>query len=146
MRDIIIQKCFTRETRSGNFHLTIPFVIFYFIFNVNGIYRKDFDWGLYTIDTVIDRKESRQNSLFALTHFGDHALHHLFPTLDNAVLPYLYDSLFQTLREFESEARAYPFWELITGQFQQLARTEPMKNCSLKRVQAKERTADEKSI
>lgn len=106
--------------------------------------RKDFDWGLYTIDTVIDRKESLRNTLFAITHFGDHILHHLFPTLDHAVLPHLYDALYQTLNEFESEARAYPFWQLITGQFQQLARIDPMKDCAAKRSQLNEGNAADK--
>lgn len=78
----------------------------------------------------MDRKESCQKTALAITHFGDHVLHHLFPTLDHAVLPYLYDILFETLKEFEAEARSRPFWKLVAGQFQQLARVEPMTTCS----------------
>lgn len=92
---------------------------------------------MYNIDTTIDRKEIRQNTILAITHFGDHALHHLFPTLDQAVLSHLYDILFKTLAEFEVEAKAYPFWELISGQFQQLARIEPMTKCSKERFRIK---------
>lgn len=71
-------------------------------------------------------------------------MHHLFPTLDHAVLPHLYDALFQTLKEFEAEARAYPFWQLITGQFQQLARVDPIEKCSLERFRSKGNDAPEK--
>lgn len=52
------------------------------------------------------------------------------------MLPHLYDVLFETLEEFEAEARAYPFWQLITGQFKQLARIHPMEDCSLKRIRS----------
>lgn len=64
-------------------------------------------------------------------------MHHLFPTLDHAVLPYLYDILFETLIEFEAEAIAYPFWQLIRGQFQRLACVEPMTKCSHERLKLK---------
>lgn len=86
----------------------------------------------------MDRKESCQNTALAITHFGDHVLHHLFPTLDHAVLPHLYDILYETLIKFEAEARACPFWQLITGQFNQLARVEPMTKCSHERFKLKE--------
>lgn len=110
---------------------TIPFVC-----------RKNFDWGLYSIDTTIDRKEFCQKTILAIIHFGDHALHHLFPTLDHAVLPHLYDILFETLNEFEAEAKAYSFWKLISGQFQQLARVKPMEKCSHIRFKAQRADAN----
>lgn len=89
--------------------------------------RKSYDWGLYTIDTLMDRQELRKNTFLAMTNFGDHALHHLFPTLDNGILPQLYDDFFETLLEFEAECQCYPwFFETIKGQFQQLSRNEPM--------------------
>lgn len=105
---------------NSNFHFENHF----FFSNFSG----DFDWGLYTLDTVIDRKELRGNTLLALTNFGDHALHHLFPTLDHGVLPDLYDVFFETLLDFEAECHCYPwFFETIKGQFQQLSRVEPIK-------------------
>lgn len=88
---------------------------------------KGYDWGLYSIDTIMDRQELRGNTLLALTNFGDHALHHLFPTLDHGILAELYDILFETLLEFEAECQCYPwFFETIKGQFQQLSRIQPM--------------------
>ncbi|XP_055301663.1 cytochrome b5-related protein-like [Sitodiplosis mosellana] len=89
--------------------------------------RKGYDWGLYSIDTIMDRQELRGNTFLALANFGDHALHHLFPTLDHGILPQLYDILFETLLEFEAECQCYPwFFETIKGQFKQLSRVEPM--------------------
>lgn len=76
----------------------------------------------------MDRQELRGNKLLALTNFGDHALHHLFPTLDHGLLPELYNDFFKTMIEFEAECQCYPwFFETIKGQFQQLIRTEPQK-------------------
>lgn len=107
--------------------ISLKFSFYYFL------YRKNYDWGLYSIDTTIDRNEFCQKTILAITHFGDHALHHLFPTLDHAILPHLYDILFETLIDFEAKAIAYPFWELISGQFQQLTRIKPMAKCSYER-------------
>lgn len=76
----------------------------------------------------MDRQELRGNTLLALANFGDHALHHLFPTFDHAILPELYDIFFETLLQFEAECQCYPwFFETIKGQFKQLSRVEPMK-------------------
>lgn len=98
-------------------------IFFILFFNSKG-----YDWGIYSIDTVMDRQELRCNTLLALANFGDHALHHLFPTLDHGILPELYDLLYETLEEFEAECQCYPwFFETIKGQFQQLSRVEPMK-------------------
>ena len=74
----------------------------------------------------MDRRELRGNAFLSLTNFGDHTLHHMFPTVDHGLLPQLYDMFFQTLMEFEAESQAYPWYEVIKGQFLQLTRTEPM--------------------
>lgn len=88
----------------------------------------------------MDRQELRGNTLLALANFGDHALHHLFPTLDHGILPELYDIFFQTLLEFEAECQCYPwFFETVKGQFQQLLRIEPMKLDSHERFLLKAR-------
>ena len=74
----------------------------------------------------MERQELRGNTFLALANFGDHALHHLFPTLDHGLLPQLYDMFFQTLVEFEAESQCYPWYEAVKGQFLQLTRVEPM--------------------
>lgn len=85
---------------------------------------KSYDWGLYTVDTIMDRMAFRRNSFLALANFGDHVLHHLFPTFDHGILPHLYDTLFETLVEFEAESEGHPWFDVIKGQFLQLARVE----------------------
>ncbi|XP_030384255.1 cytochrome b5-related protein [Scaptodrosophila lebanonensis] len=86
--------------------------------------RPDHDWGLFQIDTIIDRGDVKWSDLLVLTHFGEHALHHLFPTLDHGVLKLLYPELQQTLKEFNGELREINHWGHIKGQTQQLLRTE----------------------
>lgn len=82
------------------------------------------DWGIFQLDTVMDRSDIKGKILLTLTHFGDHSLHHIFPTIDHALLPELHDTLIQTCQEFEADCRESRWWPLIKGQFQQLVRTE----------------------
>lgn len=105
---------------------------FFFFFKCTHI-REDLDWGLYQLDTIIDREDLKGSSFLVITHFGHHALHHLFPTLDHGILPELYPILYQTMNEYKGELRSFPWFPLIAGQFQQLARIEPLKDCPLKR-------------
>ncbi|KAH8413433.1 hypothetical protein KR009_011038 [Drosophila setifemur] len=84
--------------------------------------REDIDWGLYQIDTIIDRGDIKWSDLLVLTHFGEHALHHLFPTLDHGVLKHLYPELRKTMKEFDLELREINHWGHIKGHHQQLLR------------------------
>lgn len=94
------------------------------VFNLIFLYSPKLDWGIFQLDTVVDRSDIKGNILFTLTHFGDHALHHIFPTIDHAFLPHLEPILVQTCKEYEAEYRETRWWSLICGQFQQLVRTE----------------------
>lgn len=85
----------------------------------------------------MDNTDVRKHHLLALTHFGHHALHHLFPTLDHGVLPELYPILFDTMDEFEIELEAYPWYHLAYGQFRQLSRIQPNPTNSLEKLQRK---------
>lgn len=76
------------------------------------------------MDTVMEREDFQGNLFWCLTHFGDHILHHLFPTVDQAILPQLRETLLETCKHFETEFREIKWWGLIVGQFQQLARIE----------------------
>lgn len=87
--------------------------------------RDNRDWGLYQIDTIIDRRDLKGSQLLVLTHFGEHILHHLFPTLDHGVLPELYPVLYETMADFEGELRECSWIHHIIGQFRQLARITP---------------------
>jgi len=85
--------------------------------------RTDRDWGLFQLDTIIDRGDIKWSDLLVLTHFGEHALHHMFPTLDHGILKQLYPELQRTLKEFKCELREINHWGHIKGQNQQLLRT-----------------------
>lgn len=77
------------------------------------------------MDAVVDRPEINKSLFLVLTSFGDHALHHLFPTLDHGVLKYLYPTLFETCKEFGVDFRLKSQLELIWGQLMQLMRVRP---------------------
>lgn len=83
------------------------------------------DWGIYCLDTVIENSDVRQNHLASLTHFGNHLMHHLVPTIDHGVAAQLYPTLFETMAEFETEFEEYPWSVLIYGQLEQLAKDTP---------------------
>ncbi|KAH8409429.1 hypothetical protein KR222_004275 [Zaprionus bogoriensis] len=85
--------------------------------------RSDIDWGLYQLDSLIDRSDIKWSDLLVLTHFGEHGLHHLFPTLDHGVLKHLYPELQKTLEEFKEELRETNHWDHIKNQTRQLLRT-----------------------
>ncbi|XP_054741864.1 cytochrome b5-related protein [Anastrepha obliqua] len=87
--------------------------------------REDRDWGLFQVDTIIDRGDLKHSQFLVLTHFGDHILHHLFPTLDHGILPQLYPILYETLEEFKGKLRECNHLEHILGQHKQLLRTKP---------------------
>lgn len=73
-------------------------------------------------------RHDRDGSLFyILTHFGDHILHHLFPTIDHALLPNLQKVFLETCKEFEAQMAACSWFSHIVGQHQQLARIEARK-------------------
>ena len=63
-------------------------------------------------------------------YFGDHTLHHLFPTVDHSKLPLLYGVFHETCEQFHIPYRLMSQKELIWGKFAQLARIEPNENPS----------------
>ncbi|XP_067622953.1 cytochrome b5-related protein [Eurosta solidaginis] len=87
--------------------------------------REDCDWGLFQVDTIIDRGDLKGSQFLVLTHFGEHILHHLFPTLDHGILPQLYPILYETLDQFKGKMRECNHLQHIFGQHKQLLRTEP---------------------
>lgn len=77
------------------------------------------------MNCVIDRRDVKQSHFLTLVTFGHHTLHHMFPTLDHAVLPQIHQTFLDTCKEFDKELREFSWWPLIVGQFEQLQRTEP---------------------
>lgn len=95
------------------------------IYHEGDAHREDRDWGLFQVDTIIDRGDLKWSQFLVLTHFGDHILHHLFPTLDHGLLPALYPILYETLDEFKAQLRECNHIEHMIGQHKQLLRIEP---------------------
>lgn len=95
------------------------------IFHDGDAPREDRDWGFGQLDSVMDRNDINGNQFLVLTNFGEHALHHLFPTVDHAFLPKLQPIVTETCKEFNVELRIKSQLELIIGQFKQLIRIKP---------------------
>uniref|UniRef100_A0A1B6H6A9 Cytochrome b5 heme-binding domain-containing protein n=2 Tax=Homalodisca liturata TaxID=320908 RepID=A0A1B6H6A9_9HEMI len=95
------------------------------IFHYGDKPREDRDWGLHTLDATRDRVEVMGSPNLVLVTYGDHSLHHLFPTIDHVHLSSLYPVMEQTCREFGYNFKLKTTWDLVTGQFRQLMRNEP---------------------
>ncbi|CAH0725207.1 unnamed protein product, partial [Brenthis ino] len=83
------------------------------------------DWGIHELEAVMDRREINTNYFRVLTNFGHHALHHLFPTLDHAVLEYLYPVFLNNCEKFRANFRVTTILDLIIGQIKMTLKTEP---------------------
>ncbi|KAJ0178869.1 hypothetical protein K1T71_005644 [Dendrolimus kikuchii] len=83
------------------------------------------DWGLHQMSTVEERIDFAGNHFKSLTRFGDHALHHLFPTLDHAELKYFYPVLLEHCEKFDVVLRTNTFYRALVSQSMQLARKQP---------------------
>ncbi|PSN40733.1 Cytochrome b5-related protein [Blattella germanica] len=95
------------------------------IFHDGDAPREDKDWGLAQLDAVRDRPAISSNSYLALTNFGHHGLHHMFPTCDHGNLPQFYPIFKKTCKEFGVHFPDHGIVELYKGQFLQIARNEP---------------------
>lgn len=88
---------------------------------------KSYDYGVYQLAATIERSPARANLFITLTHFGDHMLHHMFPSLDHSVLPHLRNVFVETCDDFKEEFRECSLWDALVGQFQQLSRKDARK-------------------
>jgi hypothetical protein len=84
------------------------------------------DWGVFQVDAVRDRTETKNSLILALMWYGDHTLHHLFPTIDLAKLqlPAVQKALRQTQTEFDVLLPILSLQDLIVGKYKQLNRQE----------------------
>lgn len=85
----------------------------------------EMDWGVFQLDAVMDKKDITGSHFLVLTNFGDHALHHLFPTIDHGQLEYLHPYFQEVCEKFGLEWRRTSTMELAKGQFRQLVKTKP---------------------
>ncbi|KAG5668815.1 hypothetical protein PVAND_016738 [Polypedilum vanderplanki] len=85
---------------------------------------KSLDFGIYQLATTIDRTGANANLFMVLTHYGEHIIHHMIPSVDLAVLHLFWDILEETCKEFEAEIKLIPIKKAALLQFQQLKRIE----------------------
>jgi fatty acid desaturase len=83
------------------------------------------DFGIFQVKAIIDRQDIDGNIFTVLGYYGLHALHHLFPTLDHAVLPELVEVFNETCKEFSVEIKKTTILNAMGLQFNQLARSQP---------------------
>lgn len=109
----------------------------YTILKVKNIFspKTELDWGIYQLDAVMDRKDINGSHFLVLTNFGDHALHHLFPTIDHGYLQHLYPVFLETCKEFGVEWKQASQMELVKGQYRQLAKILPNRRAPKKLAQ-----------
>lgn len=100
-------------------------IILFRLNNFRYICREDRDWGLHQVDAIHERKELVGNIYLGLVLFGEHTLHHLFPTIDHVYLKELIPIYQETLQEFGVDMNEKSYPEIIGGTFVQLARNKP---------------------
>ncbi|VVD02307.1 unnamed protein product [Leptidea sinapis] len=81
------------------------------------------DWGEHQVEALLDRKDVNSNSFAVMTLFGDHALHHMFPTLDHTVLKYLHPIFLKVCKQYQTNYRSSTQFELAIGQIKETMRT-----------------------
>ena len=85
-------------------------------------FREDKDFGILQLAAVRNRRDVDGNFFLTMIMFGEHALHHLFPTIDHSQLYKLDQVLEETCREFKLDFKPFVAKKLFLGMFQQLAR------------------------
>uniref|UniRef100_A0A182QP90 Cytochrome b5-related protein n=1 Tax=Anopheles farauti TaxID=69004 RepID=A0A182QP90_9DIPT len=88
------------------------------------LFPHDIDFGLYQMATIVERRGVEGSLLQVLTTFGDHHLHHLFPTLDHAILPQLNGVFMDTCKEFGIVKKYSSSFSQYIAQNLQLARVQ----------------------
>ncbi|VVC31441.1 Cytochrome b5-like heme/steroid binding domain,Fatty acid desaturase domain [Cinara cedri] len=84
------------------------------------------DWGIYQMNTSAERSEPFKNNIFfQLVTFGDHTLHHLFPSLDQSLIPLVQNIFEDTCKEFGMDVSQKSVMSIMHGQFKQLVRLTP---------------------
>jgi fatty acid desaturase len=102
---------------------------------------KTIDWGVFQLMAVGYRPDADNNLFLSSISFGNHALHHLFPAIDLALLPQLTPIFEKTCTDFgishlssSAEPKEHREWaarrhfslfEAWKGMFMQVINTKP---------------------
>ncbi|XP_045494026.1 cytochrome b5-related protein-like [Colias croceus] len=81
------------------------------------------DWGEHQVEALLDRKDINSNTFAVITLFGDHALHHMFPTLDHGDLKYLHPIFLELCEKYQANYRVSTQFQLVVGQIKETFRT-----------------------
>ncbi|CAG9559666.1 unnamed protein product [Danaus chrysippus] len=82
------------------------------------------DWGEHQVEALLDRKDINNSTFAVLTMFGDHALHHMFPTIDHSILKHLHPTFIQLCEKFQANYRVSTQFKMVIGQIKETMRTE----------------------
>lgn len=91
----------------------------------NASVRNGFDWGVCQLDTGFDVTGKSDHFIWKVTTFGDHRLHHLFPTVDHSKLRYLYPIVEETCKEFGVPFETRSPWNMLLGHFSVMWKSTP---------------------
>lgn len=83
------------------------------------------DWGIHELEAVMDRRDINESFFKVMTFFGDHTLHHLFPTVDHAYLSHLYPIFLKNCEKFRANFRLTNSLDLFIGQLRMGAKVDP---------------------
>ncbi|KAI9019130.1 hypothetical protein DFJ74DRAFT_676117 [Hyaloraphidium curvatum] len=91
------------------------------------------DFGLLQLEATSDRVElyAPNHDLmlpFILSTFGDHSMHHLFPTVDHAYHRHLYGDLAEVCNRFGIRFAFTSTWDEIVMFWRQISRIDPLKS------------------
>lgn len=81
------------------------------------------DWGEHQVEALLDRKDINANTFAVVTLFGEHALHHMFPTLDHTVLKYLHPLFIKVCEKYKANYRVSTQFQMALGQIKETMRT-----------------------
>lgn len=80
---------------------------------------------MHSLEAVMDRTDITGSLFKVMTFFGDHALHHMFPTLDHAILEHLYPVFLEHCQKFRANFRMTSSLDLFVGQLKTAMNREP---------------------
>jgi len=87
------------------------------LFHDGDIPLPSWDWGLQQLDAVAERTAVVGCLPLTLTLFGDHGLHHMFPTVDHSKLAQLYPVFERVCGQFGVRYRYFTMSEMVAGSF-----------------------------
>ncbi|KAF2360549.1 Fatty acid desaturase domain [Trinorchestia longiramus] len=98
------------------------------IYHAYDTFRSSPDWGLCQLDAVRDKVEATGSLFLVAISFGDHTLHHLFPTVDHSKLPHLYPAFLEVCKKFDVNFSFMTQKNLMWGMYTQLCSSHPNPN------------------